>query len=171
MARRGDVSTRHEVNEKVDRSKEDLQEKADEADTVVEDIETVRRTLDELDFGGTADGADEVEQSIEEAEDVTVDVFDREDEEVEELQQENEEYEGDLQEHSDTVESDLGKISDASGRIETQETTNELVKAKEASIRDIEFLGEQVERANESRQESERIQQDHQTRAHTGRRR
>lgn len=170
MARRGDVPTRGEVTEKVDHSADDMQEKAEEMDKVVEDIETVRQTLEELDLGGTSDGADEVGQSIEAAEDVTVDVFDREDEEVEQLQQDSSEYEGDLHERSDSVESDLGKISDASGRIETQETTNELVNAKEAAIHDIEFLSEQAQRADEAREESERVQQDHQSRTHTGRR-
>ena len=109
MARRGDVPTRGEVTEKVDHSADDMQEKAEEMDKVVEDIETVRQTLEELDLGGTSDGADEVGQSIEAAEDVTVDVFDREDEEVEQLQQDSSEYEGDLHERSDSVESDLGK--------------------------------------------------------------
>ena len=169
MARRGDVPTRGEVTEKVEHNANDMQEKAEDVDKIVEDIETVRQTLEELDLGGTSDGAEKVERSIDAAEDVTVDVFDREDEEVEQLQEDTSEYEDDLGERSDTVESDLGKISDASGRIETQETTNELVNAKEAAIHDIEFLSDQARRAEEARAESERIQQDHQSRAHSGR--
>ena len=70
------------------------------------------------------------------------------------------EHQGETQERADTTEADLGKVSDASARIETDVAVSELVKAKEAALKDIEFLGEQVERAREAREESERIQQE-----------
>ena len=57
--------------------------------------------------------------------------------------------EQELRERSDTSESDLGKVSDATGRIETQETVNELVKTKEGLLRDIEFLDENADRGTQ----------------------
>jgi hypothetical protein len=65
---------------------------------------------------------------------------------------------------------DLGKISDASGRIETDDTVNELINAKEGVLKDIDFIDEHQQIAEEARDESERLQQEHQNRVHGQRR-
>ena len=80
----------------------------------------------------------------------------------------SDEHETELQERSDTDESDLGKISDASGRIETQATVDELVNAKAAILEDIDFLNEEARREEDALTESERQQQDHRNRVHGG---
>ena len=59
---------------------------------------------------------------------------------------------------------DLGKISDASGRIETKDTVNELLNAKEGVLKDIDFIDEHEQSAREARDESERLQQEHRSR-------
>jgi len=170
MARRSDVPKRSEVTEKVEQHQSDMHDKAEEMDPVVSDVETVRQTLEDLDLGGTDDGSEQVEQSIESAQDVTVEVFEREDEQLEQVQEENEEHDQELTERTGTVESDLGKISDAGGRITTQETNSELIQAKEAAIRDIEFLQDHERRAREAGQESDRVQQEHRSRVNAARR-
>ena len=159
MQRKNDVPTRNEVTETVEKHENDISEKVDEMDVIAKDAEIVRETLDNLDFEGTAEGTDEVESSIQRADDVAVERFEEEDEHLEEIQDETEEYEGELQERSDISESDLGKISDASGQIDTQESVNELVDAKEGVLRDIEFLDEHIEQANEAREESDHEQE------------
>jgi PBP1b-binding outer membrane lipoprotein LpoB len=162
--RRGDVRSRSDVQDQVKQHEDVLRELGEEQEKVVDDAETVRETLDELDLAGTADGADQIEQAIESAEDVTVEVYDRRDQEVEEAQSETEGLEQELQERSKATESDLGKVSDASGRLTTQETSNELIKAKEAAIEDIEFLNENDQKAQEVRQESDRVRQEQRAR-------
>ena len=164
MARRRGEITRNEVTETVQKHQQEMSEKAEELDTTTSDVETERQTLESLDFGGTAEGADEVEQAIQDAENATVEVFERQDEELEEIQAETENYEQELQERSGSSESDLGKISDASGRIETEEGVNELVKAKEGVLQDIDFLTEQNERAREARDESDQARKEHEAR-------
>jgi hypothetical protein len=170
MARRKDVPTRHEVTEKIENSQREMEGKETDLDKIASDVETVRQTLENLDFGGTAEGIKEVESSIESAEDVTTDVFEREDETLEQLQRDNQEFEGEIEDRRGSSESDLGKIGDSSARIETKETINELVKAKEAVSRDIDFLAEQVRRATDARKESDAIQEKLQGRVHTGKR-
>ena len=170
MRKRSDTPTRSEVAETVDKHKEDMSEKVEELDTIATDTETVRDTLEALDFEGTADGADEVETAIEQAEDVTVEIFDREDENLEEIQGDTEEYEGQLHERTDSSESDLDKVSDAAGKIETQEAVGELENAKAAVSSDIEFLQEQDETAKQAREENEQLQQEHRTRIQGGKR-
>ena len=170
MRKRSDAPTRSEVTETVEKHQEDMSEKVEELDIIATDTETVRDTLEALDFEGTADGADEVEGAIEQAEDVTVEIFDREDESLEEIQSDTEEYEGELQERTDSSESDLDKISDAAGRIETQETVGSLKDAEAAASSDIEFLNEQDEAARQAREENERLQQEHRSRVQGGRR-
>ena len=170
MRKRNDVPTRNELTETIEKQEDDMSEKAEELETTVSDVETVRDTLDSLDFGGTAEGADEVETSIENAEDVTVEVFERQDEGLEEIQGDVEDYESELQGRHGSSESDLGKLSDASGHVETQETVNELVNSKEGLLRDIEFLSGQTDRAKEARDESERVQNELQGRLSAKRR-
>ena len=97
MARRSDAPSRSEITERIDKTREDMQETEQEMDTTVCDIETIRGTLDALEGGGTAEGGDEVESLIESAENETVDVVDGQDADLEQLQQVGEEYQGEVQ--------------------------------------------------------------------------
>ena len=170
MAKRKDVPTRQEVSKKIEKNRKDMELKEINLDWIASDVETVRQTLEKLDFGGTAEGFDQVETSIKGAENVTADVFDREDEDLEQIQKDNQEYEGEIQDRRKSSESDLGKISDSSARIETKETINELIQAKEAALKDIDFLAEQIERAKGARDKSDSIQKRIQARVHSGKR-
>jgi len=170
MAKRKDVSTRHEVTEKIEVGKSDMQEKETHLDKIASDVETVRQTLESLDLSGTAEGSEEIESSIKGAEDVTETEFDKEDEALDRIQSDSQEFEKGLQDRRGESESDLGKVSDASGKIETRETIRELEKTKEAILRDIDFLAKQISRASDARQKSEDIQEKHKTRVHNGKR-
>lgn len=165
---RGDCVSRSDITEHVGRSQQDMREKEGDLEKIATDMETVRETLEALDFGGTSEGCDGVEMSMRGAEDVTESVFDREDEELEKVQADAEDHQGEIQERTDSDNSDLEQISDASSRIETSEAVNELVKAKDAALRDIEFLSEQIRRAQDAREESEQTQQEYQRRVHSG---
>ena len=166
---RKETKGRDEIVDSVDRSRSDMDEKLQDLDKIQKDVETVRETLEALDFGGTSEGSDAVEASMTGAEDVTVEVFDREDGVIDEMQEQSEEYEGDLHEHLNADEEDLDRISDASRSIDTEETISQLVRAKEAAVRDVEFLAEQVERAKEAREQSETAQREYQSKVHHGR--
>lgn len=168
MARRSDTPTRGEVTEQVEKHQEDLREKADDVEETVADVGTVRQTLDALELAGTSEAGDAVEQSIEGAEGVSTNEFNQESQELDQIEGETEEHEEELGERSDTTSSDLGKISDASGRINSDAANGELVKAKEAAMRDIEFLGDQAKRAQEAREESRRLHEGHQSRISAG---
>ena len=159
MARRKGFMARHEVSEKIERSKKEMDCKEINLDKIASDVETVRRTLDNLDFGGTIEGSEQVENAIENAEDVTTDVFDREDDGLEKAQKDIEGFEGEITEHHKSSESDLGRISESKSRIGTKETVHELEAAKEVAVRDIDFLIKQIERAREAREKSNSIQE------------
>jgi hypothetical protein len=165
--RKSDSPTRGEVKEKVEKNKERMIEKVEVLDTTATDTETVRETLENLDFEGTAEGVDSVEEAVTEAEDVTVDIFDEEDEELNEyIDSEVKEHEQELQERTDSSESDFEKVSDAVDRITTQETNKELEGAKTEIRDDIEFLDEQNRESKEAREENELLQQQHRSRVH-----
>jgi len=168
MARRKDVPTRHELTDQGQEHDKGMEIKEIDLDKIASDVETVRGTLENLDFGGTSEGTEEVEKSIEAAEDVTVQEFDREDEELEQVQSESQEFENGLQDHRGSSESDMGKITDAAGKIETKETLNQLETAKEAALRDMEFLSEQIERARSARERSNAAQEKLQSRVRAG---
>ena len=170
MARRGDQRRRDEVRDQVETQDREMDDKAEQSDDVVSDAETIRDTINELDFGGTVEGMDGVEQSIESASDVTAEEFDRQDEQIEQLQEEVEDHEQELQERSDTDQTDLGRLADASRELRTDVPNQEVIAAKEALIDDDEFLKEQKFEAEQARQESERLQQEHQSRVKAARR-
>ena len=164
MRKKTDTPTRGEVTERIDRNKNEMEEKVEQMDTIATDKETVAETLENLDLSGTSEGSEAVEEAIEQAEEVTVEAFEQTDGNLEEVQSETEDHENELQQRSDSSQMDLGKISDASGRIETKDTVNELVNAKEGVLRDIEFIDDQEQRAKDARDESERLQQEHRAR-------
>jgi len=127
-------------------------------DKIASDIETVRHTLENLDLEGTLDGSEQVEGSIKRAEDITEVRFNEQDDRLEQIQSQSQEFEGELENRRGSSESDLQKVSDAGTRTETKDTVNELLKAKEAALRDIDFLAKQLERARRAREKSDDIQ-------------
>jgi len=169
MARRSDTPTRSEVTDKVEKNQDDLREKGDEMEDTVSDIETIRETLESLDLGGTADGADEVEHSVEGAEDVSEGEFDEESSELDGIEGETEEHETELEGRSDSTSSDLGRLSDASARLHSDASNQELITAKESAVRDVEFLDDQGKRAEDAREESQRLHEELRARAQSGR--
>ena len=144
MVKRRKVLGRQEVSGTIETKKKEMAAKENDLDKIATDVETIRQTLEKLDFGGTQEGAEQIERAIESAENVTEQEFEREDANLEKIQDENKEFEGELGNRRGISESDLGKVSDAGARINTKQTINELVKAKEAAMRDIDFLKEQI---------------------------
>ncbi len=164
MPKSGDTPSRGEITDRTDKSHEDMRDTKEKIDKTVCDFETIRGTIEGLQHGGTAEGADEVDAIIEGAEGQTVEVFEEQDRSLEELQQDSSDLQRDLQERSEADESDLGKLSDAGGRMTTDVAVNEFEKAKESAVRDIDFLEEQLKRNREEQEKSEREQQDYQQR-------
>ncbi len=167
MARRNDMRSRPEISQEIETKKEEMDTKETELDKIASDCETVRHTLENME-GGTLEGFEETEKSIEDAEDITVEVFEGTDQELEDVQSETQDFEGDIQENRNSAESDLGKISDASGKIDTTETINKLVEAKEKVIKDMEFLATEIDRAQEAREKSDAVQEKHRGRIQKG---
>jgi uncharacterized phage infection (PIP) family protein YhgE len=160
MGKRGEGVSRGEVTEKVARHREGLAEKGKELDQTVADIETIRKTLEALQLQGTSETAEEVERAIEGAEDVSVDEFGQESGQLEQVQKESEAHEGELHERSDATTSDLGRISDASGHIVSDAANKAFLAAKDAALRDLDFLAEQARRARADLEDSRRQQED-----------
>ena len=170
MAKRTDLPTHSDVEETVQEHDEKMDEKVDELEVYTEDTETVRDTHEALELETTVEGSEAVETDIDAAEDVTVEIFDKEDDVLEGLQDDTQEYADELQERNDTGESDLEKISDASGRVDTHETINELANAKTSTLEEMDFLHDNNEKAEEAKEESEQAQQELQNRINAGRR-
>jgi len=170
MAREKDLPTRYEVTERVEKARDDMEGKEVDLDRVASELETVRQTVENLDFKGTSEGCEQIESFIKSAEDVAENTCGETNEELDRLQNESEEFEGDLKDRQDASDSDLGKVSDYSARIETKETINELMKVKETVIRDIDFLAEQFSRASEAREKSNAVQERLQGQINAGKR-
>lgn len=158
---------RPEVKEKINQNKTDMEAKEVNLDRIATDVETVRETLEDLEFDGTVEGTEEIETEIENAEDVTVEIFDAEDDALETIQEDATEYQDEMSDRSDSSENDIKKVSLARAKIETTETALELKKAKDAIVRDIDFLIEQIEITSEDIKNSEEAQGDLNKRVHS----
>ncbi len=169
MRKRGDLPKRGEVKEKNEKCRMDMKESEVNLDKLATDVETVRKTLESLVFYGTDEGSRQVKKHIEGAEDVTKEVFSEEDEHLEQIQGEGQIFEKDLKDMEVTSEKDLGKLSDSSVEVKTTETINELIKAKEAILVDLDFLKEQIVRAHESRERSDQIKKELKSKVFSGR--
>ena len=159
--RRTDTPCRGEISEKVDKGKDDVSERAERLDTVAADSQTVGETLDGLTLEGTSEAAEQIEGAIEQAQDVTHEVFEREDDELGGMLTEVQEYENELQERADASGSDLEEVSQATDEITTEETKRELEQAQTELQGDLDFLQEQRNAARQSREENERLRQEY----------
>lgn len=164
--RKSDSPTRGEVTEKVERHKDDMTEKVEGLDIIASDTETVRETLENLDFEGTAEGQDRVQESVEQAENISIDIFDTTDDTLETIQSETEEYESELEERTDSLDSDADKVAEAIDRISTEETNKELEQTRQEIREDEDFLADQEEIAKQAREENEELQIKHRGRVH-----
>jgi len=169
MVTKSDLPTHTEIEETVTEQDEKMDEKIQELEVFTEDAETVAETLVNIE-GSTSEGKEEVTAEIEAASEVTVERHETEDGALDAIQQETEEYEDYLDDHQETAESDLGRISDASGKIETQETIDKLADAKTSVLEDRDFLESNNEKAREDRLESEQAQNELQNRINAARR-
>lgn len=159
MRSRTDSPTRGDVARTVEGHKQDMREKSREAEVVVNDLDVVRHTMDQLERGGTQEGSDEIERAIGEAKDVTVREYETKDQQLDSVQQKAEGDERQLTVRSDASESDKKKVSDASRTVDTKGTFRELDKAAEVVQRDVDFLREKIKAAGQNRAESDRGQE------------
>ena len=158
MRKRSDTPTRGEITDTVQDQEDRMSEGTEQLSQTADDVDTVSDTLSGLDFEGSSEGVERVRDSMEQAQDVTVEVFDRDDEQLDGIRNESEEYQQGLQERSDSSQSDLGKVSDAGGRIQTKEAQAELDKAEEGLTEDMEFLDGQIERAGKASEDTKQTQ-------------
>ena len=158
MTRRASSRRRGEWSEEVDRSGDELEERGKELDERGEDVGTVRDLRESLEGAGTAEGAEEVENFVEGAQDMTVEAFDAKDQELGEVQEKTGELEDDIHEHVEAGEGDAEKINEAKDSVRTSEAVSELDRAGAAIIEDIQFLDRQRELAREAREASEQLQ-------------
>ena len=171
MTKRKNSSTRVEIRDTVTDNRDQMNELTDDMEVKAIDTDIVRETLDDLDMDGfTAEGAEEVEETIEKAEDVTVELFDEQDENLEQTIDKSKDYSDELKDNKETGEKDLSKVVESSGKIETIETGDELAHTKASAMEDIEFLEDQETEAVDDQKNTEQARKVLQDKVHSGRR-
>lgn len=170
MAKKGSFSTRGEIQDNIQKQHDDMNEITGDLDIKATDTEIVRETLDSLDMDGfTAEGSDEVVDTIETAEDKTVELFEEEDEKLGEVVEQAKDYTDELEESQESDQKDLEKVCGASEKIETDETRDELAHTKSSIMEDLEFLDEQEKDGVDNQQETEQARKELQQRINSGR--
>ena len=160
MIRDAQSPTRQEVSDRQEEYADEMEHLQDELDETADDIRVIRDLIEQIDpSGGTAEGMDEVGQSVDRSEDVTERVFDDQDENLEKVQDENEDYGNEVDERARVSETNLGKISDATAPLTTQEAVSEIRAAKEAMVQDVEILQEVERRIKDNAVRSAEVQE------------
>lgn len=155
---RNETKSRAEIQETVDRTAEDMDNRGSVLDERRVDVEALRETVESMDFGGTSDAIEVMGNALDGAEGVVVETFERESDELDDVQAGNAEHGEELQGRSDADRSDAERISHTSERISTRESVNELTRARDALLEDIDHLLEQIDRSKEAGQRSEELQ-------------
>jgi chromosome segregation ATPase len=145
---------RSEITDSVEKSQHEMKEKGNDLERETHDIEITRETLDAIE-GGTEEGANEVTEAIERAEEVTERIFEGDSEQLDQIHAEGQETERAAQESSDAAERDTERIDDASASIDTRENLGQLKEARESAVRDREFLDRHIENLDRVIDESE----------------
>ncbi len=150
--------TRQELSERTDGFAGQMERLHETLKEAADDIETVRNVIEQIDTGGgTAEGTDEVERSVDQAHGAAGREFDDQDHALEEAQRENEEYGNEVGERNRVTEGNLGRITDITAPLRTQDAVGEIRAAKEAMVRDSELLQETVNRIKENAEHSVRL--------------
>ena len=152
--------TRQELSDRAEQYEDDMERLHDQLDETAQDIQTVKRLLEELDRGGgTADGLEEVNESVERAQESTERVFDDHDRTLEQTQDENKEYRDEVSERKDASMENIGTISDVTAPLNTVEAINDIRNAKEAMLRDVEALEGLVQRIQDNAERSRAVRE------------
>ena len=168
MARRKKLLGRREIENQLEKSGKEMEEKENVLEKDVSDIETTRKTLDGLE-GGTSEGLEQVESYIRDAENVTTEAFEREGHELDQTQKDSEEFGTEIQDGKKSAETDSAKIRDA--EFKTKEPVKEFQRAQEQASKDIGVLEKHKEQERRAREKSDAIQEKLKARVQSGRRR
>ena len=160
MKRSRKTMGRGEIERRIKENQEATEAKEHEVEEAVVDSERVGDVHDSLDFGGTDEGADAVEQNLDAAQDTAVEVADERDAELEETHESAREHEDEISERVEFTESDRAKIVEAEHNIAVQETLDRITDSVEAIKEDLAFLEKSHEQAAEFREEAGRRQEE-----------
>ncbi len=156
--------SRSETERRFTENREAATAKEDEFEEAVQDSERVDETHESLDFGGTDEGADAVEQNLDGAQDAAGEAADERDTALEQIHSEGETHETELDERAESNESDQTKIAQTESESTLKETLEWVARSLDAIKEDLAYLKESHEKAADSRQESERRQSELRTR-------
>ncbi len=153
--------SRQGLTETKDRRADTMHELHEKLEKKAKDLTKVRQLLEGLDLdGGTAEGADAIQESVDEAEKVTEEVFDQDDAELAREHDEGESFKSEMAERKETSESNLGHITEVTAPLDTKETIDKIRESKEAALQEVDYLQDLLQRATESIEESKAIEQD-----------
>lgn len=165
MHNTNDLKTRSGIAERIDIHKTDFSQSESDMEVIARDVESIRNTLKKLDFStATSEGADEINSHIDAAEDITKEEFKKEDDILEKKQDDSAFLEKDLSRRNETSEKNMDKVAATEKIIKTSDTVNELNKARNAAIKDVEFLMMQIDRAKKERERSDTVRKQLQAR-------
>lgn len=167
--KRKSLESKTEVQERVDGSERDLDEQVEVVTEKVDELDTVRDGVAELNEIGTAEGFETLQENMEGTEDAAVEEYEEQDGQLDELKSENKEIESDLTETLEGTEDNRDKVENIDSGVKSERTRDGIEKAKKSLVEEIEFLVDEIIDAVKSRETSEKDQESLRGRVHSGR--
>ncbi len=149
------ADTRQQIQDGVDRRRDDYERRNHEVGEVADDVETETRTLDAMSFEATGEDADRIRQLLEIARDLSVRTFEDEGQSLQESRAEGQGEESDLGERGDCTRGDADQARDAAAEVNRQDAKGRLDEVKDAAQEAADFLAEQEAEAKDAREASE----------------
>ena len=148
--------TRDGMTEGVEQSHEQMSEQLEEEGKVAEDHEGIDDMEDRLELGATEDSRNEVKEGIRGAKREVDERFEKDSQDFDKMSEESEEYEGNMKEMSESAHRDLAETAER--RMNTEEGKDGMLEVKEKLIKEGDFIDEMRQRLRESRERSQKEQ-------------
>ncbi len=149
MKRSRELRSRIEVTEGVREMDKEMQEKIEDMDDDAHDVEVIHDLQMNLE-GGTIEGIETVEESVNCAAENAEQLFERDDEELENIESKSDAMIDEIQEDKDRVEEDAERIDQAEVSLLKRENYGELQVAKDRTRDDAEFLDSKMKELTEA---------------------
>lgn len=159
--------SRAEIRESISDTRASLNEKESVVEVDADDHEVVEDAIDGYEGSGTAEGVDQTERALSDAENTASKKFEEDNEELGKEQDEGKEFEQELEERTNEVQKDSDAIRETSGPLQNDITREAIIYVKEKLLLDKEYLDDQISELDQALQESESKREDQGQRLHS----
>ena len=159
------TQSRREFNEKIERQRQDLDDKGHENEEHVSDVEVESQTLDEVDLGNAAsEDAEAIEEAVETSRQISTGEFDEGSRDVETIQEETREFEDEIRDRAEALGQDLQTLHAKYSEVHSESAKAQMERASQLAEAGMQFMEELAEISKEAMTKSQDLLSEHRNR-------